>query len=116
MKLLEIKEFIDAKVLCGEEHLKREVAYACACDLMSEVLRLADKDMVLITGLTNIHVLKTAEMANIRTLIFVWGKLPDDTLVQEAKELDMVVLSTELPMYECCGILYKKGLGEPLEP
>lgn len=112
MKLLEIKEIIGARVLCGEDRLQKEVTYACGCDLMSEVLRLADEDMVLITGLTNIHVLKTAEMAGIHALIFVWGKVPNDNLVEEADELGMVVMTTPLPMFDCCGILYKEGLGE----
>lgn len=115
MKLREIKEIIGAKVLCGEDRLDMEITHANGCDLMSEVLRLADEDMVLITGLTNIHVLKTADMANIQTLLFVWGKTPDNSFIREADELGMVILTTELSMYNCCGILYKYGLGESLE-
>ncbi|MBF7097834.1 DRTGG domain-containing protein [Alkalibacter mobilis] len=112
MKLSQIKEIIEAEVLCGEDKLDREVSKACGCDLMSEVLRLVEEDMILMTGLTNIHVLKTAEMANIQYLIFVWDKIPDERFIEEADELDMVVMKTPLSLYECCGRLYKEGLGE----
>lgn len=112
MKLREIQKVTNARVLCGEDRLDREVTHANGCDLMSEVLRLADEDMVLLTGLTNIHVLKTAEMAGIQTLVFVWGKTPDEKFIQEADELGMVVMTTDLSMYHCCGVLYENGLGE----
>ncbi|SHE68218.1 hypothetical protein [Alkalibacter saccharofermentans] len=112
MKIHEIKNILDAEILCGEDKLSDEISLACGCDLMSDVLRFAKEDVVLLTGLTNIHVLKTAEMANIQYLVFVRDKTPAVEMVQEADELDMVIMKTRLPLYEACGKLYKEGLGD----
>jgi hypothetical protein len=112
MKLHEIKSILDAEILCGGDKLSDEISLACGCDLMSDVLRFAKEDVVLLTGLTNIHVLKTAEMANIQCLVFVRDKTPAVEMVQEADELDMVIMKTRLPLYEACGKLYKEGLGD----
>ncbi|NTW70787.1 MAG: hypothetical protein HGA49_00905 [Eubacteriaceae bacterium] len=112
MKLYEIRDILKASILCGEDKLDYEVSLACGCDLMSDVLRFAKENVVLLTGLTNIHVLKTAEMANIECLVFVRDKTPTPDLIQQAEELNMVIMTTELPLYESCGRLYKKGLGD----
>ncbi|HAE60896.1 MAG TPA: hypothetical protein DCG38_00940 [Eubacteriaceae bacterium] len=114
MKLFEIKDILGAQILCGEDKLGDEISLACGCDLMSDVLRFAKEDVVLLTGLTNIHVLKTAEMANIQCIVFVRDKTPADEIVQEAQELNMVIMKTKLPLYEACGKLYKEGLGDKL--
>ncbi|MFZ7131460.1 MAG: DRTGG domain-containing protein [Eubacteriales bacterium] len=112
MELKRIKNILDAQVLYGEDILHREVFYACGCDLMSDVLRFAKDDIVLLTGLTNIHVLKTADMANIQCIIFVRNKTPNKDIIDEAKNLNIVIMRTEFPLYEACGRLYKEGLGD----
>lgn len=114
MKLKKVKDVLNAEILVGEDKLDREVFLACGCDLMSDVLRFAKEDVVLLTGLTNQHVLRTAEMANIHCLIFVRSKVPNQEMLKEAQEMGMIILTTELPLYESCGRLYTYGLGNQM--
>lgn len=111
MKLKEIKDILDASILCGEDMLGSEVGRACGSDLMSDVLRYTEDDSILLTGLMNVHVLKTADLANIQCIVFVRNKVPIKDIIEEAKKLDLVIMCTELPMYLACGRLYNKGLG-----
>ncbi|MBP9015258.1 MAG: hypothetical protein KBH15_01980, partial [Candidatus Atribacteria bacterium] len=61
MTLLEIKEILQAEVLAGEEFLDREPSSACGSDLLSDVLAFTKENSVLLTGLTNSQVIRTAE-------------------------------------------------------
>ncbi len=110
MKLSEVKEILDAKVLTGEELLEHEVNSACGSDLMSDVLAFVKDRALLLTGLMNPQVIRTAEMMDITAIVFVRGKCPDDTLIEMAKSKDMVLMSTEQPLYIAAGMLYTGGL------
>ena len=110
MKLREIMDVIDAKVLCGEDLLDTEVLSAYGCDLMSDVLAFVEHQCMLITGLINPQVVRTAEMMDMKAIVFVRGKEPEDEVIELAKESGIAVLSTELPMYISCGKLYEAGL------
>lgn len=112
MKLNDVVKILNADVILGENNLEKDFQGACGCDLMSDVLRFAKSEVILLTGLTNQHALRTAEMANIECIIFVRSKMPPSHVLEEAKELGMTILRTEYPMYESCGLLYKNGLGE----
>lgn len=110
MKLKDIVELLNAEVLCGHEKLNNDVAYAFGCDLMSDVLSLVNKDTILLTGLTNIQAVRTAEMMDIKCIIYVRGKRPDESVISLAKEKDICVMSTNHIMFNACGILYVNGL------
>ena len=110
MKLSEIAKILDAKVLSGEENLNREVFAACGSDLMSDVLAFVKNQALLLTGLVNSQVIRTAEMMDMEAVVFVRGKEPSDEIIELAKEFDMVVMTTENPMYYACGKLYSNGL------
>lgn len=110
MKLQEVKDILNAKVLTGEERLEEEVNSACGCDLMSDVLAFVKDKALLLTGLMNPQVIRTAEMMDITTIVFVRGKEPDESLIEFASSKEMVLMSTELPLYISCGKLYEKGL------
>ncbi|MDD3412255.1 MAG: DRTGG domain-containing protein [Eubacteriales bacterium] len=110
MTIREIMKIVDAKVLCGEEGLEQEVHTACGSDLMSDVLAFVKDKTVLITGLTNVHVMRTAEMLDIRCIIFARGKVPGDDVLDEARELGIVVLATPHTTYTTCGLLYEAGI------
>lgn len=110
MKLKDVKEFLKATVLTGEEHLDEEVYVACGCDLMSDVLRYAKENGILLTGLVNKQVINTADMANMHSIIFVRNKKPGEDLLEMAEEIDMLIMTTDYPLYESCGILYQNGL------
>ena len=110
MTVQSIKELLNAHVLGGEEMLDREVYTACGSDMMSDVLAHVDDQAVLITGLCNPQVLRTAEMMDIVCVIMVRNKQPNDAMIQMATERGICLLATSLPMFSTCGLLYEAGL------
>lgn len=110
MTVLDIKNLLNAQILSGESLMSKEVHSACGSDMMSDVLAFVKDQSVLITGLCNPQVIRTAEMMDIVCLVFVRGKIPDENMVHLAQEREIAVLSTQLPMFSACGILYTAGL------
>ena len=110
MKLLEVKEILSAEVLTGNENLDTEVLSACGCDLMSDVLAFVKDQALLLTGLINPQVVRTAAMMDMKAIIFVRGKQPGDDIIELANECEISILSTQKPMYISSGILYSEGL------
>lgn len=110
MTIRDLIPILHAKVLCGEDKLDESINSACGSDLMSDVLAFVKDKTVLITGLTNVHVMRTAEMLDIRCVVFARGKIPSDEILDEAKEIGIAVLATEHTTYTACGLLYEAGL------
>jgi len=110
MKLKDVKEIIEADILTGEEDLEKEVSSAFSSDLMSDVLAFVKDKALLLTGLMNPQVVRTAEMMDISTIVFVRGKSPDEDLIKLAKDKGVVLMSTKLTSYVSSGRLYKNGL------
>ena len=110
MTLEEVKEILKAEVITGAGNLGMEVKMGCGCDLMSDVLAFIKTESLLLTGLTNTQVIRTAEMADIVAVCFVRGKRPDEETIRLAKSKDLPLLTTQLPMFESCGQLYQNGL------
>ena len=110
MTVLELQKILDAELVCGEEHMDREVHTACGSDMMSDVLAFVKEQAVMLTGLVNAQVVRTAEMMDMKVIVFVRGKCPDASIVSLAKQLDIVVLKTKLEMFTSCGRLYEAGL------
>ena len=110
MKLKEVMEIVDGSVLSGEELLETDILSAYGCDLMSDVLAFVEHQCMLITGLINPQVVRTAEMMDMKAIVFVRGKEPDEDVVNLAREAGIAVITTKLPMYITCGKLYENGL------
>ena len=110
MKITTIMDLLDAEVVCGEDYLDREVYSACGSDMMSDVLAYVKDQAVLLTGLVNAQVVRTAEMMDMVCIVFVRSKTPTAEMVALAKESNMVLLKTNKRMYEACGKLYAGGL------
>lgn len=110
MTINEVKKILNAQVLACEEKLDREIYSACGADLMSDVLAFSKEKVLLVTGLVNPQVIRTAEMMDIKAVAFVRGKVPTSEILQLAEEKSMVVLTTKHPMYIACGLLYSNGL------
>ena len=110
MKLREVRDILNAEVLCGEELLDTEVCSACGSDLMSDVLAFVKNQATLLTGLVSPQVVRTAEMMDMNCVVFVRGKQPDEGILNLARDRDMVVLATKERMYNACGLLYINGL------
>ena len=110
MKISDIKEILNARVLCGEELLDVEAHSACGSDMMSDVLAFVKDQAVLLTGLVNSQVIRTAEMMDMCCIVFVRNKVPSEDMIELAKDSGMVLLSSPMRMYEACGRLYVNGL------
>ena len=110
MKISTIRELLDAQVLCGAEHLGAHVYSACGSDMMSDVLAFVKDQAVLLTGLMNTQVVRTAEMMDMHCVVFVRDKKPTPEIIELAQESGIVVLASPKRLYEACGILYSNGL------
>ena len=109
MKLSEIQDILNAEVLTGDTGV--EINTACGCDLMSDVLAFVKDQSLLLTGLINSQVIRTAEMMDIVAVCFVRGKKPAEYVIKLAEAKNIAILTTEYPLYTACGKLYEKGLG-----
>ncbi len=110
MILEDIRRILDAEVIAGDDLLSKDVVMACGSDLMSDVLAFAKSESILLTGLTNPQVVRTAEMADLQAICFVRGKKPGQETIDLAESKDIPLLVTPLPMFESCGRLYREGL------
>ena len=110
MKISDISDLLDAKVLCCENLVNSEVHSACGSDMMSDVLAFVKNQAVLLTGLVNQQVIRTAEMMDMHCIVFVRGKEPTQEMLELAKECEIVVMTSGLRMFEACGKLYSSGL------
>ena len=110
MTLQEIKTILDAEVLCGEEQLGREVHSACASDFMSDALAFVKDQPMLLTGMVNPQVVRTAEMLDMCCIVFVRGKQPTQEILDLAAAREIVVMRSNHRMFIACGLLYTNGL------
>jgi len=111
MKVKEIIEVLDAEMLAEGDNPELDICSACGSDLMSDVMAyLKENNVLLLTGLVNPQVIRTAEMMDIKAVVFVRGKRPDKNVTDMAKEKGIAVLSTKHPMFIACGKLYNAGI------
>lgn len=105
-----MKEILDAEVLVGNDQLEMEVKFGASADLMSDVLAFAKSGSLLLTGLTNLQVVRTADVLDIAAIIIVRGKRPLPETIQLAEELRIPILLTQYILFETAGRLYAKGI------
>lgn len=110
MTLKDVKEILDAELMCGEELLPSEVHTACGSDMMSDVLAYVKDQAVLLTGLMNQQVIRTAEMMDMVCVVFVRSKMPDEGILALARQKGIAVMTTKHRMFTSCGLLYQAGL------
>ena len=117
MKISEIATLLDAEILCGADKLDGEVRSACGSDMMSDVLAFVKDQAVLLTGLLNPQVIRTAMMMDMQCVVFVRGKKPTPDILQLAESCKLTVLATSERLYTACGKLYEAGLrgGDTIE-
>ncbi|NLL43053.1 MAG: hypothetical protein GX251_06920 [Firmicutes bacterium] len=111
MRLSEIVPLIELEPLVVIDEPNFQVETVCGCDLMSDVLAFSQEKTMLLTGLTNPHVVRTCEMTDIKFIIFVRGKRPPQDTLDLARERGINLYLSPLSMFECCGRLYQAGLG-----
>ncbi len=110
MKLREVLELIEGKLVTKGADLDMEVHMGCGADLMSDVLAFTHEGTLLMSGLTNPQVVRTAEMAGIKAIVFVRGKVPPPETIALAEEKGIPLLASKYTMFETCGRLYRAGL------
>ena len=110
VKLEDVRKILDAEFIACGELLHRDVKTACGSDLMSDVLAFVKSGCLLLTGLTNPQVVRTAEMADIGSICFVRGKKPDKQTIKLAEAKNIPMLTTPQSMFESCGRLYREGV------
>ena len=122
MTLADVKRILDAEVIVGEDKLNMVIERGFAADLMSDVLAFAKEGSMLLTGLTNPLVVRTADTLDLKVIIFVRGKRPAPDAIKLAQEKNIPLLATRYIMFESCGRLFEAGMrgsvqkvGEPPE-
>jgi len=110
MTVRDVMNILNAELICCEENLDTEVHEACGSDMMSDVLAYAKDQAVLLSGLVNIQVVRTADMMDMVCIVFVRGKEPDEDMIALAKRRGMVLMRTDHRMFTACGLLWENGL------
>lgn len=110
MKLRDIQGILGAKVITGEKLLDRDIESAFGSDLMSDVLAYVDESAILLTGLNNPQIIRTAEMIDLFAIVLVRGKTPGEDLIKLAKEKEITLITTDYTLYTASGLLYNNGL------
>lgn len=115
MTVKEIIDILDGHIIYGEDLLDREVFTACGSDMMSDVLAFVKEQAVLLTGLVNPQVVRTAEMMDMSCIVFVRGKSPDLSMIELAEQRDIVLIGTELEMFTPAAVSTLMGSEEAAE-
>jgi len=111
MKILECAELLNAEVIVMTEDSEIEISVACGSDLMSDVMAFSGAtNQMMLTGLVNPQTIRTAEMLDVKFIVFVRGKVPDENMCNLAREKGISLLSTPLTLFTSCGLLYKSGI------
>lgn len=110
MKLSKVVELLDAVVVCGEAHIERDVRFGFASDLMSDVLTLNTDNMLLITGMSNMQTIRTAEMADIGQILVVRNKAITPEMRTVAEDNGVVIMSCSRSMFRAVATLSQAGL------
>ena len=109
MVVKDIIDILEGEVIC-EGNLEQEIKTACGSDMMSDVLAFVKDQSVLLTGLMNPQVVRTAEMMDMACIVFVRGKMPDQSIIDLAESRDITLIKTRYRMFTACGKLYAGGL------
>lgn len=111
MTVSDVIRHLGCDLICGEQNLNKQLMTGCGADLMSDVLAFAKDGCLLLTGMVNNHVVRTAEMLDVQCIVFVRGKRPTDDVCELAAQCGITLLSCQQTLFEACGILYNQGLG-----
>ena len=110
MTVAQAVTLLEGQFFNGEENADMEVESACGADLMSDVMAFVKDKVLLMTGLVNPQVIRTAELLDIHAIIFVRGKIPGRDMIEMANDSEIILAGTKLPMFLSCGKLYEAGL------
>ena len=110
MTVVEAVTILEGQFFAGKDKSNAEVSSAFGSDLMSDVMAFVKDRKLLLTGLVNPQVIRTAALLDIQGIIFVRGKVPSRDMIDMAEESGIILASTKLTMFNSCGRLYEAGL------
>jgi len=110
MKLKDVAQILNARIVCGHDRLEEEIEYAFSSDLMSDVLTQDNDKLLLLTGLANLQAIRTAEMSDIGNIVFVRNKHIDEAMIDLAKSNGMLILECPSSLFKASGLLYAAGV------
>jgi len=110
MKLEKLIQLIEGYLVTDFPIDHHEISGAMGADLMSDVLTSIKPESVLLTGLCNPQVVRTASIADIKAIVFIRGKNPAIETITLANDEHIPLVTTALGLFEACGILYEAGL------
>jgi hypothetical protein len=110
MNLTKIVRLANGSLLTPDLDIDVDIRGGYGADLMSDVLAFSQPDCVLLTGLTNPQVVRTAQMAEFRAIIFIRGKQPQAEAMLIAMQEGIPLISSPFGMFELSGRLHKAGL------
>lgn len=106
-----VVEILEAEIILSPDSTDDEIQSVCSTDLMSDLLHFSSAPRsLLITGLANTQVIRTAEIADIKAVVFVLDKRPDRETVEMARQKGIALVVTRLSRFSACGRLYAAGL------
>ena len=110
MKIKEIAQLLKAEISTPAYCKDINIKSACSADLMSDVMAFSKENAMLLTGLVNPQVIRTAEMMDIKVVVFVRGKKPNQGMIDLAEEKGIALLETDYPLFVASGKLYDVGI------
>lgn len=110
MKINKIVNIINGEILCSAHLAEDEIYSAYASDMMSDVLAYVSEQELLITGLANPQIVRTAVMLDMNCIVLVRGKVPDAMTLELATKNNIVFISTDLGMFKTAGVLFNEGV------
>ncbi|HAP31952.1 MAG TPA: hypothetical protein DCQ14_02700 [Firmicutes bacterium] len=110
MKLAQIQKILEAEILVDAGKMDEEIGMAFSADLISDILVMCREQALLLTGMTHIQLIKSAEICDLGAVAFVRGKRPGPEVVALAEQKGIPLLASRLTMYEASGLLFSAGL------
>jgi predicted transcriptional regulator len=110
MTIDDVIQYLDAEVLTDSLDRELEIPCGFAADLISDILHCTVEPALLLTGITNMQIIRLADMIDLVCLIYVRGKKPPQDIIERANKRNLPILSTKYTMFKSCGILYREGL------
>ncbi len=98
----EVVQALEGELISGEDKLDRDVESFGATDLLSDVLAMGKTNYALLTGLTNVQILRTAEITNACCVVIVRNKQPQPAAVSLAKRNGIPLILSRLTMFDAC--------------
>lgn len=110
MKLKEIIQLTNARLVTGNDTETDEIVKAFSSDLMSDALTLDADHILLISGLANVQLIRTAEMADVAAVLLARGKKASPEMIEMADRAGLIILETPFSLFRASGVLYANGM------